>query len=208
MSITERDNQIIKEWFQPYKFATISMLQKSFFPHQEYGYNICRKRLLEMIKEDYIKAFKDQYSNRNIYVYNQDKIKLPSNHRLILLDLLAEIKYLGFKVERFEIERPWQDGKYRSDALLQFTVDNLNEEEKGKRCYFLVEVMTSNNYHNLEKYDVIFETGEIQAYLCKDKNYFPKILLISDRHFSNINLKYAKVLQIDTNLKSLASILL
>jgi hypothetical protein len=198
---------MVIEWFEPHKYATISMLQKVFFRNQDYGYNICRKRLLELLKENYIKVFKDQDSNKNIYVYNQDKIKVPGVHRLVLLDLYAEIKYLGFNIERFEIEKEWCNGKYRSDALLQFTVNNLGDE-KGKRCYFLVEINISNNSPRLEKYDEIFETGEIQNYLCKDKDYFPKILLVTDRYFSNIKLKHTKVLQINTNLNSLASVLL
>ena len=207
--MTEKDNTIIKTWFEPYKFATVNILEKVYYKHQSYSYNILIKRLHEMIKEDYIKAFKDESSNRTIYIYNQSKIKLPNQHRLILLTLLSELKYLGFNVERFEIEKEWCEGKFRSDALLQFTVDNLGED-KGKRCYFFVEVQLSNNFHNLNKYDELFESGEVQKYLGKDKDYYPKILLVSDRHYSNIKFKHPqiKVLQIDTDLNSLASILL
>jgi hypothetical protein len=207
MSTTERDTKMVKEWFEIYKYASISMLERTFFPTQEYSYNICRKRLGELLKNDYIKVFKDDYSNRNIYVYNEPKLKMPSAHRLVLLDLLAEMKYLGFNVERFEIEKQWCGGKYRSDAFVQFTVDNPGEG-KGVRKYFFVEVMTSNNYHHLEKYDDIFPTGEVQQYLGKDKSFMPKILLIADRHFSNIKLKSTEVLQLDTKLKSFASILI
>lgn len=203
--MTDRDNQLITEWFIPYKYATLGMLERVFFRNQDYGYTICRKRLLKLMQEDYIKAFKDETSNKNIYVYNEEKIKTPANHRLILLSFLAECIYLGFHIERFQIEKPWCDGKYRSDALIQFTVDPLGDEA-GKRKRFFIEVQTSNNYHRLDKYDDLFKTGEVQKELGID--YFPKVLLIADRKYSNINLKYTKVLQINTHLNSLASILL
>jgi len=206
MSITERDNRLIKEWFEPYKYATVGILEKVFFP-SDYGYTVCRKRLLELLKEDYIKCVKDETNNKNIYIYNENKISNPSYHRLVLLNLLAEIRYLGFNVERFEIEKSWCNNKYKSDAFLQFTVDNLGDE-KGKRCYFFVEVQTSNNHHRLEKYDEIYSTGEVQNYLAKDKTFYPKVLIVSDRHFNNVSLQNTKVLQVKTNLKSLCSIIL
>jgi hypothetical protein len=209
MPMTDRDNAIIKNWFEPYHYATFNMLEKVFLRHQDYSYNIIRKRVSEMIKLDYIKGIKDETNNKTIFIYKQDKIKLPNKHRLLLLQLLADCKYLGFNIERFDIEKQWMEGKIRSDAFLQFTANNLGDE-KGKRCYFFVEVQLSNNYHNLEKYDSLFESGECQKFLGKDKDYFPKILLISDRNYSNIKFKHSqcKVYQINEYLDSLASILL
>lgn len=207
MTITSDDMKIYNEWFVPYKYATISMIDRVFKRNQAYGYAICRKRLLQLQHENYIKVVQDEQTNTNIYMINEQKINPPSQHRLVLLSLLAELRYLGYNVERFEIEKTWMDKKYRSDALIQFTVDNLGDG-KGKRYFFFVEVMTSNNFHHLDKYDTLFESGEPQQYLCKDKDFFPMVLLIADRKYTNIKLKHTKVLQLDLNLNKLSSILI
>jgi hypothetical protein len=60
MLITDRDMMILRDWFEPYKFATKKMIEKAFLKDNVYGYNIASKRLLEMKKADYIKVQKDK----------------------------------------------------------------------------------------------------------------------------------------------------
>lgn len=193
--IVDRDIDIYNKHFSKYKYGTIKQIEKIFFKEQENGYNIASRRLKELDKAKFIKTYHDDVRNRNIYVLNEDKIKLPSLHRMILLDTLAELNY-SYNVELFEIEREWNDGKIRSDGFTIFTVGT-------RRYHFFIEVHLSNNYPNLEKYDTLFESGDVQKYLNKD--HFPRILFVSDS--SGYQVKHAQVIQIDTMLKNFSSIL-
>ncbi len=163
--IMDRDMEIVRH-LEKYHYATISQLQKIFFPHQVYSYNIVRKRLEEIEKGGYIRRPKrDHATNRNIYIYNDDKLKYPSQHRILTLDIYAEMKYMGFDIEHFEVEKHWIDDKKRgvyNDAFAVFTMDN-------RRYHYFIEVQISNNYHNLEKYDKLYEMGLVQQfYIDKD----------------------------------------
>jgi hypothetical protein len=61
-----------------------------------------------------------------------------------------------------------------------------------------IEVHISNNDTNLEKYDSLFESGEVQKLL--GKNYFPqRILLVSDIDYQ-IKLKHSNIIRLDTKL--------
>jgi hypothetical protein len=197
--ITDRDNMIIKEWFEPYKFATIGQIQKAYFRDQQYSYEIARKRLLEMCKAGFIKPYHDVATNRNVYILKNDKIKPPSYHRIIILDILAEMKYCGFNVEYFKVEMPWLEGKIISDAFAIFTI-------KKRRYHFFIETQLSKHGHYLEKYDVLKESGEVQRFL--GKNHFPRILFISDIEYSDIKIKSTEVIRLDTKLNQFPSILL
>lgn len=194
--ITDRDKEIIKH-FSDYKYGTIKQIEKIFLKTQENGYNVASRRLREIDKAKFIKTYHDDVKNRNIYVLNEDKLKLPSLHRMILLDVLAELHYNNFNVLEFLIEKSWMDGEIRSDGFAIFTVNE-------RRYHFFIEVHTSNNPFNLEKYDKLFESGEVQTYL--NKNHFPRILLVSD-HVHNVPLKNCTVVQINTNLEKFPAIL-
>lgn len=196
--ITERD-LAISCYLETYKFATVEQLEKIFFKEQQYSYNLCLRRLGKLKEAGYIKIYRDKSLNKNIYLCNDDKLKPPSMSRLKILDVLAEIYYSGFHVERFEIEKFWCGGSIRSDAFIIFTVE-------GRRYHFFLEVQFASHPHNLEKYDTLYETGAVQEYLGKD--FFPRVLLVCDRHFENIELKHTKVVQLDTKLHAFPSILI
>jgi hypothetical protein len=179
---------------ETYKYATIRQLEKIFFKDVQYSYNVCRRRLGAIADLDYIKVMHDKFLHKNIYMWNDKKVNAPSYHRIILLDLLAEIQYSGYKLEKFDVEKEWGNGDIRSDAFVQFAAINLAKPDSGKRIYLFVEVQTSNNKLNLDKYDKLFETGEVQSYI--GKSHYPRVLLISDRQYSNVKLKHTEVLQI------------
>lgn len=207
MSITDKDYLLIRH-LEKYKYGTISHFEKIFYREQQYSYNIVRKRLSEIEKCKYIKKpYTDPESKRNVYIYNDDKIKPPNKHRLIVLDILSEMKYCGFDIEQFEVEKTWCEGKYRSDAFTVFNIPDPLEHKKIRRYHLFIEVQLSNNYHNLEKYDELFKTYDVQKYLNRD--FFPnRILLISDKEYPKIELKHAQVIQLDTKLNLFPMILL
>lgn len=207
--ITDRDIMILREWFEPYKYATKTMIEKAFLKDRTYAYNIATKRLLEMKKADYIKVDKDLITGKNIYTLNEKNIKPPSEHRLIILNVLAEMKYMGFNIEHFEIEKHWIHDKGKmvySDGFCIFTMDN-------RRYHYFIEVHRSNNINNLEKYDALYNTGVVQKWYEESgysKGFYPKrILLISDREFKKpIELKYCQVIQLDEKLSNFYKVLI
>jgi hypothetical protein len=207
--ITDRDVMIVREWFEPYKYATKQIIEKVFLKNQSYSYNIATKRLLEMRKADYIKVDKDRITNKNIYMLNEKDIKPPSEHRMIILNVLAEMKYMGFNVEHFEVEKHWIHEKGKlvySDGFVIFTMDN-------RRYHYFIEVHRSNNINNLEKYDLLYDSGIVQKWYEDsgyNKDFYPKrILLISDREFKKeIQLKHCQVIQLNEKLENFYKVLI
>lgn len=200
--IMARDMEIVR-YLEQYDFATLSHIQKIFFPHQQYSYNIARKRLLQIQNNNYIKVERDIATNKNIYIYKKEKMKPPSTHRLLILDVLAELKYMGVDIEHFEVEKHWIDEKNKgvySDAFAIFTME-------GRRYHYFIEVQLSNSGHNLEKYDKLHDTGIVQKFYADngyDKEFYPKrVLLISDREYQkDILLKHCQVIQLNTKLQN------
>jgi hypothetical protein len=207
--ITERDTMIVRQWFEPYKYATKQMIEKAFLKNSIYAYNIATKRLLEMRKEGYITVTRDSRTNKNIYMLNEKEVKPPSEHRLIILNVLAEMMYMGFQIEHFEVEKHWIHEKGKlvySDGFVIFTMDN-------RRYHYFIEVHRSNNINNLEKYDGLFDTGVVQKWYEEsgyNKDFYPKrILLISDREFKKpIELKHCQVIQLNERLDDFYKVLI
>ncbi len=197
--ITDRDRKIIAH-LEKYKYATIEQLENIFFKKQKNSYTIARRRMAEIIKAGYAKKIRDVETNRVIYVYNDGKTKEPDRHRILVLDVLANLHKQEFNVHSFEIEKFWIGGDIRSDAFTVFALESVNN-----RYHYFIEVHLSNNDCNLEKYDLLFESGEVQKYL--GRKIFPRILLITDRDVE-YNCKNAKIIKLNTNLDEFASIIL
>lgn len=192
--ITKRDKQIIAHMSE-YKYATIKQLEKIFFREQQYSYNIARRRMDRLIAAGYVKTYKEENSNKIIYILNDksEKINPPTAHRMLVLDVLAEMHYLGMDVKEFTVEKEWMDGKVRSDA---FAICDIQD----RRYRFFVEVHISNNKHNLEKYSTLYESGEVQEYI-ESQNY-PRVLLITDRNYKDLDdIEYVDVVRINTELE-------
>lgn len=199
--ITDRDRKVILH-LEKYKYATIEQIEKIFFRENKNSYNIARRRMAEIRKEGYVKSTMNTEINRLVYMYNDGKTKAPDKHRLIVLDVLANLHSNGFNIQEFQVEKFWQNGSIRSDAFTVFTLKNDNAKN---RYQYFIEVHLSNNDLNLEKYDTLYETKEVQNYLGRD--VFPRILLITDR-----NIEYycnnSKVVKLNTKLDEFVSIAL
>lgn len=197
--ITDRDRKIIRH-IEQYKYATLEQIEKIFFKQQKNSYNIARRRMAEIRKAGYVKVNRDIETNRLVYMWDDGKTKMPGTHRLILLDVLANLHYNGFTVQQFEIEKAWQGGAIRSDAFTVFTLENVMN-----RYQYFIEVHLSNNPHNLEKYDRLLATTEVQDYLGRNIN--PRVLLVSDRNHE-ATLKRTQVVTLNTKLDAFASVIL
>lgn len=199
--ITDRDKKIIAH-LEKYKYATIEQLEKIFFKIQKNSYNIVRRRMAEIRKAGYAKSIRDVETNKVIYVYNDGKTKAPTRHRLVILDILANLHHHGYNVQLFEIEKFWKTGEIRSDAFTVFTIENENAKI---RYHYFIEVHFTNHRCNLEKYDELYETKEVQQYL--KRNVYPRILLVTDRNFE-YDVKHSKIIKLNTKLDNFSSIIL
>ena len=199
--ITDRDQKILR-YMEEYKYATIDQLQKIFCSWQDSSYNIIRRRMTEIHKADYIKVDKDKYTNKLVYIWNDKKIKPPSRHRLILLDVLAKLHSTGAEVQEFDVEKEWMDGKVRSDGFTIFTAKP--NDSKPIRIHYFIEVHLSNSPLNIEKYDRLYESGEVQKFL--NRNVFPRVLLITDRNVKNLDMQYSSVTRLNTKLEPFLSV--
>jgi hypothetical protein len=199
---TSRDNEILKH-FLAHHFATIQQIEKIYFRDVSSSYMIAIKRLNQLAKIGHIKPIHDIATNRTIYILNDKKVKPPSLHRIILLDLYSELVYNGYNIEFFKAEKVWQEGKYRSDGFVVFTI---NVHGKTYIYRFFIEVQLANHDPNLAKYDELFKTEEIKKEFNTDR--FPDVILVSDANYKNtFNLKNTKVIQISTSLNQLSKIL-
>lgn len=205
----------IARFIEKYVFVSTKNVEKVFFKDQNYSYVIARRRLQELEKHGYVKIEKDEENNRNIYLFNKknEKIKFPSQHRMIILDCLSEMHYSGFQVEHFDVEKHWLDEKNKGIYSDGFAIFKFHDGKEERRYHYFIEVQTSNNAHNLEKYDKLYEMGIVQKFYLEngyDKNFFPKrILLISDREYKKeITTQHCQVIQLDTKLNNFYKILM
>lgn len=198
--IMDRDREIIL-YLEKYKYATIDQIQKIFFKWQTHSYVIARRRMAEIRNAGYVKSIRDNELNKMVYIYNDGKIKPPDRHRLLILDVLANLHYNGFKVQTFEVEKFWQNGAIRSDGFTVFTL----ESNTKRRFQYFIEVQLSNNDCNLEKYDILYRTGEVQKYLGRD--IYPKLLLVTDRDINTI-CNSCSVVKLNTKLDEFVNIIM
>lgn len=199
--ITDRDRKILSH-IEIYKYATIEQIRKIFFSKQKNGYNIARRRMNELKKAGYLIVTRDLQTNRNVYMLNERSVKPPSAHRLLLLDVLSNLYYYGFDVKVFFIEKAWMDGRIRSDA---FTIFTLETDKVKNRYHYFIEIHLSNNPPNLDKYDRLYETNEVQTWL--GRAVFPRVMLVTDAEYYQ-PLKYTNVVTLPTSLDGFASVIL
>jgi hypothetical protein len=192
--LTERDRNIYNH-IERYNFASIEQIQKIFFKEQKYSYDIARRRLNKLVSNDYLKCSRNFITNQNVY-YTDTQYKRVSLHSMLLMNYYAELINCNAEIQEFEKEKEWLDGKIRSDG---YCVYDFN----GYRFYNLVEVNASNNKLNLEKYESLYSTGELQ----KAYGVFPTIVLIDDvSHKKEPSLERIEVIHLDFKLNDFAKI--
>lgn len=192
--LTDRDRAIYHH-IEKYNFASIEQIEKAFFKEQKYSYDIARRRLNKLVSNDYLKCSRNFITNQNIY-YIDSQYRKVSLHSMLLMDYYVELLHCNAGVVSFEKEKEWLDGKIRSDG---FCIYDFN----GYRFYNLIEVNASHNKLNLEKYESLFNSGELQ----KAYGVFPTIILIDDiNHKNEPTLQSMEVIHLDFNLSDFAKV--
>lgn len=188
--ITDRDRSIFNH-IEKFNFATIENIQKCFFKEQKYGYDVARRRLNLLVKNEYLKCSRNYATNQNIY-YLDAAYKKPSLHAVLLMNYYSELVNSGANVIHFEKEKDIYDGKVRADGFGIF-------EFNGYKYYQVVEVHVSHNKLNLEKY----KDEEVRNDLLKICNgVLPNLIVIDDViRNSTVEIKDIELVHLDFTLE-------
>lgn len=169
--ITERDIKVLKH-IEKYGFITIQQTKDMFY-NTASGYDMARRRLNKLVASNYLKVSRNTDTNEKIfYEGNYKEIKL---HRMLLMNYYSKLVNNKVKIIHFEKEKYWNHGEIKSDGFCIF--------EFGDYLFYqLIEVCVSNNDQNLNKYEKIYDSNEIQN-TCKsiaDKSevMFPRLIVI------------------------------
>jgi hypothetical protein len=215
MILKEKDKEMIR-YVEKYGFITIAQAYDIWFSHRRYGYDLARKRMQQMVDDNYLKQqydMEEMYSPKIFYI--EDRYRKPTKSMILVMDVYSYISRIGGAIRYFKREEEWLDKKYRSDAFIVFTMSGF--------CYSAyVEVLKTtsskditNNSKFQTKYNEIVESDEVQDKL---KNLFndtrrfedPALIIIDDiKHknelvINNLN----KIITVDYKLSGLSKILI
>lgn len=194
--ITVKDRKILK-YIEKYKYISIDQARQIAFPTIKSGYQSVRKRLHRLVFiEKKLKVIYDENLKLNLYMYKETDIRkiAISPHRLYLMDFFCCLVATGCTIEKFEIEKEWSNGKFRSDALIIYVF------EKYRFCN-LIEVNQSNNLLKLGRFD------QAKDEIIKSCNgSLPRIILIDDRGHKGYDTKVFEVFRVNCNLTNFSNI--
>jgi hypothetical protein len=184
MILKDKDKEIIR-YVEKYGFITIGQAYDIWFSHRRYGYDLSRKRLQQMVDDNYLKQ---QYDMEEMYApkifYIDDKYKKPSKHTILTMDVYAYLVRLGATVIYFKREEEWLDKKYRTDAFIIFTIEGY--------CYSaFIEVLKSTSSKDItqnskfqNKYTELVDSKEAQLKIKqitqRDNEFDDAFLIIID----------------------------
>jgi hypothetical protein len=197
--LTDIDRKILAH-VSKYGFITISQATAMYYPLQRFGYDQARRRLNSLVNTDYLKVFRNYDTNQK--VFHDKQVKKVSLHSMLVMDYYAKLVNSGADILEFTKEKEWASGEIRSDAFIKFKFD-------GYTFYQFLEVYVSDNdiYKNIEKYEKLFVTREVQNIYNIDDEYYPTLIVIDDvEHKKPLQLQRVKVVVLDFNLSDFSKI--
>lgn len=196
--ITVKDRLLLRH-IEEFSFITLDQARQIAFPTMKRGYEYARTRLQRLVKvEKRLKVIHNTALKLNMFIdIDADIKKIPNSpHRIYLMDFYCKLINSNAEVERFEPEKEWVNGKFRSDALCIYSLGNF-------RFRNLIEVNKSNNSLELGRFD------EVKNEIIKEcEGQIPRIILIDDRTHKIYNTKVYPVIRLDYNLKNFSEIFL
>jgi hypothetical protein len=196
--ITAKDRQILRH-IEEYSFITLEQARLIAFPDMRRGYEYVRTRIQRLCKvERRLKVIHNTALKLNLYVdIDADVKKIPNSpHRIYLMDFYCKLTASGCNIDKFDLEKQWMDGKYRSDALCIY-------EYGGYKFRNLIEVNKSNNTLDLDRFDIVKD--EI---IKSCEGFVPRLILIDDRTHKDYSTKVYQVIRLDYSLKNFSEIFL
>ena len=161
--LTSRDISILRH-VNEHGLITIQQAYKLFFNNAKYGQDLSWKRLKYLAEAGQLKYASLKNSVTREYVYYTGKI--PSTHKLYLMNFYANLKFSGADIKMFGRESVF--GDIRSDGACIFNY-------KDNTVFCLVEIAITNQ-PDYSKYESLKADGWLQ----KEYGAFPFIVVISD----------------------------
>lgn len=190
MVLSDRDRDILIH-IETWGFATIKQIADIFFKQQKYGYDMARKRLNLMVRDNKLFVHRNYDNNMNVYTF--EKTKKVRVGDFILMDFYCKLKSEGAEILMFEKEyNKFMDGKIRPDG---FTIVKMG----NWIIYLFIEVQTRHAKADIEKYERLYATKEFQNTF--ETDLFPTVVIIEDvNHKAKYSSDNFKVVQIDLNM--------
>lgn len=159
--LVQRDKNILR-FIENHGGITIRQCANIFFNDSKHSYDLARKRLKKMYEMGLVKYITNTVTNERVYCTHT---KL-SPHSLYLLDVYSIFVANNCKILEFKKERKWLNGKRKSDGFFKI-------EYNSKKRIYCVEIDINNATH-IEKYEEIYESGEIQ----NEYGGFPMVIIV------------------------------
>jgi hypothetical protein len=132
-----------------------------------------------------------------------------SLHAMLLMNYYCKLVSSGARIEKFEREKEWADGKIRSDAFVVFKIGRNFGDEKEATIRQIVEVHVSHNHPNLERYEWLWDTQEVQRECNYEADRFPDIVLIDDiNHIKPFVFPRIRIIHLDFKLDEFTKVFL
>lgn len=201
------NDRLILSHVEKYNFITIAQAKDMYYP-SAFGYDTARRRLSKLCESRYLKCSWNDDTKEKIFAKDTFNRKV-SLHAMLLMNFYCKLLSNGARVEYFEREKEWLDGKIRSDGFFISKIGRNFGDEKEYVLRHIVEVHVSHNHTNLERYETLYDTGEVQNICGLPHDRFPDIVLIDDiNHIRPITLPRIKVIHLNFKLDGFTKIFL
>lgn len=184
--ILQRDETVL-DWLHSFKVATSKQINSIEY----FDINICNRRLKKMCENKILFRIKNPYHLGYIYSTEQIRNVKQLRHKLLRNEFYLALKQFS-KIDFIEIE-PLQYEGLKPDAVFGCLY-------QSKYYLFFVEIETSHNTINVEKYNNFF----IEHY----KNHFgtfePTVVYVTNKHISKK--AYFRYKQINLDLSNIANL--
>lgn len=196
--ITDKDRRILAH-VSEFNFITIEQARQIAFPSMKRGYEYARTRLQRLVKiEKSLKIIHNTATKQNLYIDIDCDIKTISNSAdsIFLMDLYCKMIYSKINVEKFEVNKKWDNGKCKSSALCIF-------QQGNHRFSNIIEANANGKNLNLSIFDKV--KNEIIE-TCDGKT--PRLILIDNTIHREYNSKIFPIIRLNCNLDNFHEILL
>lgn len=163
LKITDRDVEI-KKFLEEVQVADTKTLSILFFNGSLRG---CQKRLKKLSDEKFIKCYRENMLEQNIYYVKKRSINWK--HKIIFSQLLAKLKQEGIEVLKYRT--PYQIDNIIADGLIVAMINN------QPKIYF-IEGERKKKF-DLDKYVNLYYSRKWKDVF----PVFPNILLITDNNY-------------------------
>jgi hypothetical protein len=192
---------------EKFNFITIAQAKNMFYP-SAFGYDTARRRLSKLCDSKYLKCVWNDDTKEKIFMRDNYNRKV-SLHAMLLMNYYCKLVSSGARIEKFEREKEWADGKIRSDAFVVFKIGRNFGDEKEATIRQIVEVHVSHNHPNLERYEWLWDTQEVQRECNYEADRFPDIVLIDDiNHIKPFVFPRIRIIHLDFKLDEFTKVFL